>query len=104
MVFFDEFLARPFVAVAWVAVGLIPGFLAAQGRRGGGYGPADNAGVLLAGAVAAVAGGLLCQGVSHMDGVTDLGFVGSLLAAALAATAVVWCLKSPAPVNNYVAL
>ena len=75
--------------IAWVAVGLIPGFLAARVYRGGRYGPVWEWAVALTGVAAAVGAGALVRsaGPAPVDG---LGLWRSTLAAAAAATLAVW--------------
>jgi uncharacterized membrane protein YeaQ/YmgE (transglycosylase-associated protein family) len=84
--------------LAWVAVGLIPGFLAARVWRGGGYGPVRDSAVGLAGVIAAVAAGALTRSLApDLEG---SGVMPGLLAAALAASVLVAALRSPAPART----
>lgn len=80
--------------LAWVAVGLIPGFLAARVYRGGGYGVYGDSAVVAVGVVAGVAGGVAARAAAP---VPDPGLWLSLLAAAAASTLVVWAVRFRGP-------
>ena len=75
---FAQITLDPAGVVAWVAVGLVAGFLAGRVTRGSGYGPVGDVGI---GLVGAVAGGLL---VGLFVTGTD-GLVGGIAVASVAA-------------------
>ena len=77
--------------LAWVAVGLIPGFLAARVHRGGRFGTAGDTALAVAGVAAAVTGALLF-GLFGSEPLAGLGLGGPVVgvaAALLSATVVV---------------
>ncbi|HEX4607706.1 MAG TPA: hypothetical protein VH092_05810 [Urbifossiella sp.] len=78
--------------LGWTAVGLVPGFLAARVYRGGRLGPFGDTAVGGAGVAAAVVGGAITSSLGPAPAVGS-PLMGTLAAAALAATAVVLAVR-----------
>jgi uncharacterized membrane protein YeaQ/YmgE (transglycosylase-associated protein family) len=80
--------------IAWVAVGLLVGFLAGRVMRGSGYGPVGDLVLALVGAV--VGGSLFGMVVTGTH-----GFVGSIAVAFVAACLLIWAVRAVAPGRSY---
>jgi uncharacterized membrane protein YeaQ/YmgE (transglycosylase-associated protein family) len=80
----------PGSVIAWVAVGLIAGFLAGRVMSGGGYGVVGDLAVGLAGAL--IGGFLFGQFVTGTP-----GLIGSIVVAFVGACVLIWLLRLVAP-------
>jgi uncharacterized membrane protein YeaQ/YmgE (transglycosylase-associated protein family) len=87
MATFADIDLNPGGLIAWLAVGLIAGWLAGQFMRGRGYGPIGD---VIVGLVGAVAGGFLfgqfVTGTPNLLGSIVVAFIGSCLLIAVART------------------
>ncbi|MEO2088932.1 MAG: GlsB/YeaQ/YmgE family stress response membrane protein [Gemmataceae bacterium] len=90
MTTFAAITLDPGGVIAWLAVGLIAGFLAGRVMSGGGYGVIGD---LVVGLVGALLGGFLFG--QFVTGTP--GLIGSIVVAFLGACALIWLLRLVAP-------
>lgn len=94
MATFAEIYLEPDGLLAWLAVGLVAGFLASRVMGRGGYGLVGD---IVVGLVGAFVGGLL----SGMFITGTYGFVGSVVVAFLGACALIWVVRQVAHRRSY---